>query len=47
MTSTTKYPVHLAFLDAEIPLTSGEWDEWGNPNEKEYCFFVGLEGMRE
>ena len=28
--------VITTMLDASIPLTSGEWDEWGNPKEKKY-----------
>jgi oligopeptidase B len=28
--------VVTTMLDEDIPLTSGEWDEWGNPNEKEF-----------
>jgi oligopeptidase B len=27
-------------LDETIPLTTGEYDEWGNPNEKEYYFYM-------
>ena len=27
-------------LDASIPLTVGEYDEWGNPNEEEYYFCI-------
>ena len=27
-------------LDEDIPLTSGEWDEWGDPNEKEYYEYM-------
>ena len=27
-------------LDEDIPLTSGEWDEWGNPAEKEYYDYM-------
>ncbi len=27
-------------LDASIPLTTGEYDEWGNPNEKEYYDYI-------
>ena len=27
-------------LDASIPLTVGEYDEWGNPNEEEYYFYM-------
>ena len=27
-------------LDASIPLTSGEWDEWGDPREKEYYDYM-------
>jgi oligopeptidase B len=23
-------------IDASIPLTAGEWEEWGNPNERKY-----------
>ena len=23
-------------MDETIPLTTGEWDEWGNPKEKEF-----------
>jgi oligopeptidase B len=28
--------VVTTMLDESIPLTTGEYDEWGNPNEKEY-----------
>ena len=28
--------VVTTMLDDSIPLTTGEYDEWGNPNEKEY-----------
>jgi oligopeptidase B len=27
-------------LDDSIPLTTGEYDEWGNPNEKEYFDYM-------
>jgi oligopeptidase B len=27
-------------LDESLPLTTGEYDEWGNPNEKEYYFYI-------
>ena len=27
-------------LDETIPLTTGEYDEWGNPNEKEYYDYI-------
>jgi oligopeptidase B len=27
-------------LDASIPLTVGEYDEWGNPNEEEYYWYM-------
>ncbi len=27
-------------LDESIPLTTGEYDEWGNPNEKEYYDYM-------
>lgn len=27
-------------LDDTIPLTTGEYDEWGNPNEKEYYDYI-------
>jgi len=27
-------------IDDSIPLTTGEYDEWGNPNEKEYYEYV-------
>jgi oligopeptidase B len=27
-------------LDESIPLTTGEYDEWGNPNEKEYYEYM-------
>ena len=27
--------VMTTMLDPDIPLTSGEWDEWGDPNDKE------------
>jgi len=32
--------VVTTMLDEDIPLTSGEWDEWGNPNEKEYYEYM-------
>jgi oligopeptidase B len=32
--------VVTTMLDEEIPLTSGEWDEWGDPNEKEYYDYM-------
>ncbi len=27
-------------LDEDIPLTAGEWDEWGNPAEKEFYDYM-------
>jgi oligopeptidase B len=27
-------------LDETIPLTTGEYDEWGNPNEKEFYDYM-------
>jgi oligopeptidase B len=27
-------------LDDSIPLTTGEYDEWGNPNEREYYEYM-------
>ncbi|HFC01218.1 MAG TPA: S9 family peptidase [Phaeodactylibacter sp.] len=27
-------------LDETIPLTTGEFDEWGNPKDKEYYFYI-------
>jgi oligopeptidase B len=32
--------VVTTMLDETIPLTTGEYDEWGNPNEKEYYDFM-------
>ena len=32
--------VLTTMLDETIPLTTGEYDEWGNPNEKEYYFYM-------
>lgn len=32
--------VVTTMLDDEIPLTTGEYDEWGNPNEKEYYDYI-------
>ena len=32
--------VVTTMLDEEIPLTSGEYDEWGNPHEKEYYDYI-------
>ena len=32
--------VVTTMLDESIPLTTGEYDEWGNPNEKEYYFYM-------
>lgn len=28
--------VVCTMIDASIPLTTGEWEEWGNPNEEKY-----------
>ncbi len=32
--------VMTTMLDASIPLTTGEYDEWGNPNEKKYYDYM-------
>jgi len=32
--------VVTTMLDDSIPLTTGEYDEWGNPNEKEYYEYM-------
>ena len=32
--------VVTTMLDESIPLTTGEYDEWGNPNEKEYYEYM-------
>ena len=32
--------VVTTMLDESIPLTTGEWDEWGNPNDKEYYEYM-------
>lgn len=32
--------VVTTMLDEDIPLTTGEYDEWGNPNEKEYYEYM-------
>ncbi len=32
--------VTTTMLDDTIPLTTGEYDEWGNPNEKEYYDYI-------
>ena len=32
--------VVTTMLDDSIPLTTGEYDEWGNPNEKEYYNYM-------
>ena len=32
--------VITTMLDENIPLTTGEYDEWGNPNEKEYYDYM-------
>jgi oligopeptidase B len=32
--------VVTTMLDPSIPLTTGEYDEWGNPNEKEYYEYI-------
>lgn len=32
--------VITTMLDDSIPLTTGEYDEWGNPNEKEYYDYM-------
>lgn len=32
--------VVTTMLDASIPLTTGEWDEWGDPREKDYYDYM-------
>ena len=32
--------VVTTMLDEDIPLTAGEWDEWGNPAEKEFYDYM-------
>jgi oligopeptidase B len=32
--------VVTTMLDSDIPLTTGEYDEWGNPNVKEYYDYM-------
>lgn len=32
--------VVTTMLDESIPLTTGEYDEWGNPNEKDYYDYI-------
>lgn len=32
--------VVTTMLDDSIPLTTGEYDEWGNPNDKKYYFYI-------
>ncbi len=32
--------VVTTMLDKNIPLTTGEYDEWGNPNEKQYYDYI-------
>jgi oligopeptidase B len=32
--------VITTMLDASIPLTTGEWDEWGNPAQKDYYDYM-------
>ena len=32
--------VVTTMLDDTIPLTTGEYDEWGNPNEKEFYDYI-------
>ena len=32
--------VITTMIDASIPLTSGEWDEWGDPREKDFYDYM-------
>jgi len=34
--------VLTTMLDSSIPLTTGEYDEWGNPNKKEYYEYMAI-----
>ena len=33
--------------DPSIPLTTGEWEEWGNPNEAKYYEYMLSYGPME
>ena len=30
----------VSMCDPSIPLTTGEWEEWGNPNEEKYYEYM-------
>ena len=32
--------VQTTMSDASIPLTVGEWEEWGNPNEERFYDYM-------
>lgn len=32
--------VVTTMMDESIPLTTGEYEEWGNPNEEDYFFYM-------
>jgi oligopeptidase B len=32
--------VLTTMLDSSIPLTTAEWDEWGNPNKEEFYYYM-------
>ena len=37
----------VSMCDPSIPLTTGEWEEWGNPNEEEYYEYMLSYGPME
>ena len=37
----------VSMCDSSIPLTTGEWEEWGNPNESEYYEYMLSYGPME